>query len=380
MTAPLGYTPVAAQLVLIALSIASAGSLPRFSMVTCDLALAMCLVTGVAGFASFALLVGTVQTAALCQYRLFLVHTGVVVGWLAWLWLVNPREAYWGLAVGVLLATGVGLLVRFVLLRSEASQQRIAELAEATQKARERERLLLARQLHDSVASELTRVSLRVSSVEGSKDAAEQAEALAEIQVSALGALHELSALVEVLASDDQSTQDFQVDHSRPDSVVRIDSLADARAEAAKTLRSAGFVLADGGEGPATAQTDSAPLVRVVRHVLNEGVTNILKYGQAGGRCTLIVRPTSTGIEVQLTNEVAEGPARGIGGTGIGGTGIGLRSVSERVRAAGGDFSISQAADTWILQAQLPYAPPDDREASPPREAPLRLGQTSPSS
>ncbi|MFT4215892.1 MAG: histidine kinase [Micropruina sp.] len=368
----------AIQLVLIALSLATAGYRPRFSMVVGELALGMSLLTSIAGFASFAVSISTVQTAALCRSRLVVVHAGVAASWLAWLWAVNPRQEYWGVATGILLAAGVGFLVRFLLLRSEASHQRLAEVAANAQKARERERAALARRLHDSVASELTRVSLRVSSVEGSTDATEQAEALAEIRTTALKALHELSVLVEVLTSDDEKAPALGDDHDEFDPPGSAPSLASLRAEAVGTLRAAGFMIVepasdtDGGEeDPALVETRSG----VLQQVLKEGVTNVLKHGQPGGRCTLDIRQNDDGIALELSNEVAEGPTAGIRGNRIG-----LRSIRSRVEAAGGDVSIGQSAGIWTLGVWLPYSRIPLAGTEPGVSEPLRLGQTSPSS
>ena len=376
---PVDYSARAVQVILVGVALASAGSRPRLSMVTCGLALGMSLFTGSAGFAAFALLVVTVQTAVYCRPELVLAHGGIVAGWLAWLWLINPRQEYWGIAIGALLAAGVGFLVRLLLLRSEASHQRVTEFAAAAWEAREHERLVLARQLHDSVASELTRISLRVSSVDGPADPGEQSKALAEIQMSALAALSELSDLVDVLSSKEGSLPDRWETRYAQGLTSSRRTVAEISAEATRTLRSAGFDVTEVPSTPVAGSARSMPpdgLVRVLQLIVKEGVTNVLKHGRAGGSCQLAFDEGADRIRFELINEVNESSS-----TGFTGNGVGLDSIRGRVSAIGGELSIAQGTGSWALRACLHYPRPGKDDARPSSgPAPLRLGQATPSS
>lgn len=93
-----------------------------------------------------------------------------------------------------------------------------------------------------------------------------------------------------------------------------------------------------------------AELVQVTYRVVQEGLTNALRYA-AGAAVSVRVRGGPDAVEV----DVANGPAGRSAALAGGGTGNGLRGLRERVGGCGGLLDAGQTADGgWLLSARLP--------------------------
>ena len=93
-----------------------------------------------------------------------------------------------------------------------------------------------------------------------------------------------------------------------------------------------------------------APLAEAAYRVVQEGLTNALRYA-AGAPVSVLVRGEPHTLTVDVANSAAAGDA-GLGGLG---TGTGLQGLRERVGACGGTLEAGPTAEGgWLLSARLP--------------------------
>ena len=93
-----------------------------------------------------------------------------------------------------------------------------------------------------------------------------------------------------------------------------------------------------------------APLAEAAYRVVQEGLTNALRYA-AGASVWVLVRGGPRALEVEVGNAAAAGEAD-LSGLG---TGTGLRGLHERVGACGGTLDAGPTPDGgWLLSARLP--------------------------
>ena len=93
-----------------------------------------------------------------------------------------------------------------------------------------------------------------------------------------------------------------------------------------------------------------APLAEAAYRVVQEGLTNALRYA-AGASVWVLVRGGSRALEVEVGNAAAAGEAD-VSGLG---TGTGLRGLHERVGGCGGTLDAGPTPDGgWLLSARLP--------------------------
>jgi signal transduction histidine kinase len=93
-----------------------------------------------------------------------------------------------------------------------------------------------------------------------------------------------------------------------------------------------------------------APLAEAAYRVVQEGLTNALRYA-AGARVSVLVRGGPDALRVEVKNAAAAADAA-VGGLG---TGTGLRGLRERVGACGGTLEAGPTSEGgWLLSARLP--------------------------
>ena len=272
-----------------------------------------------------------------------------------WRWAAaagGPRSAVGlGLALAVFLAV-LWLLGDLVRAR-EGTMARLHEANEALARDRdqrdqlvaERERLAVARDVHDVVAHSL---SVVVVQADGASYAAEHADrwtrdeavaALTAIGETARGALAETRRVVGVLREDsghaDAATEPGLADSDRLVSAVR-----SAGVPVRATL-------------PDSAPDDVAAEVQLAAYrVVQEGLTNVLKHAGADARGEVLVERVPGGLRVTVADD-------GLGGSAPSdGPGSGLTGMRERVAAAGGQLVAGpRTRGGYAVTATLPLAP-----------------------
>ncbi len=203
-------------------------------------------------------------------------------------------------------------------------QARIAALAQ--------QRLAVARDLHDTVARSLARIS-RQAYQAASADDASQLRAIADEIGQAAGQLR------WVLGS---------LRNSNPDAApIAGGSLATAVRESVDQLQAHGFQVTTLIEG----SLDDVPPEAggVLADIAKEAVENIERHGAVDRPCMLMVSVDELSADLALINEVIAG------GSPAGSTRpLGLLGAAERLALVGGQLQAHQEGTHWITRATVP--------------------------
>jgi len=195
-----------------------------------------------------------------------------------------------------------------------------------------RERLRIARDMHDSLGRRLSLVSMQAAALEVAGLPPEQHEALQNLAGSARAAVTDLHELVGALREPGVS------------------DLAGLVAE----FQSAGVAVTlhqTGDPGP-------LPAGQAAYRMVEEGLTNAAKHAP-GQPVTVRADWSAGGLELTITNPLSpdppapEAPAQGAG--------HGLIGLAERIRMADGRFTHDSDGDEFRLTAVLPGDPPPSR-------------------
>ncbi|WP_332839735.1 sensor histidine kinase [Brevibacterium yomogidense] len=254
-------------------------------------------------------------------------------------------------AVALGIAVGVGYLVRRTRrMRSvEAVAAHQTERSEAltVQLARQSERQMLARELHDTLSHRLSVISLQSGALEVSRDDARAAEAAAAVRKEAKASLEDLRDLVSGVRDGTAGATRTVLTDTTP-ALATLRTVPDLIA----SVRSTGpdvtaiIVLEDVDRAPAL-------LSRTVYRIVQESLTNAMKHAP-GRPITVDLRVSAEhGARIFVSNpSVPEQEALG-DLTGSGG-GMGLIGIEERVRMVSGEVSIGPRGDSFVVDVRLP--------------------------
>lgn len=272
--------------------------------------------------------------------------------------------------LGVLLlavSLGAGLVRRYVGKADAAERVAAVETHRAevlstqadelrTELSRQDERELIAREMHDTVAHNLSVVSLQASALEVTTDDPEVVDAARTMRSSAHRALDEMRALITSLRAGSE-----QYTGSAPALGDLATLLDDARASGVD-LAATVFVTDADGAPPA--------LTRAVYRVVQEALTNVMKHAP-GARAEVDVRARpGDGVDITVRNALTRDlnpygdvpllgdPGATAGGAGIPGGGAGIVGMRERCEAVGGTFSAGVDDGRFVVTAHLPWERP----------------------
>jgi signal transduction histidine kinase len=251
--------------------------------------------------------------------------------------LVTSIAAGTSIAFSNIIATGIGISVR---QRREHEQEIAAWAAQAARLGSVNERNRIAREMHDVVAHSLT-VMVALSdgaAVVVRRDPERAAQVLAELSRTGRTALADMRRVLGVLRDDASAGR------------APREPLADG-ASLGKLLdgfRTAGLPVHYSHTGPALPEEVALQLT--VYRIVQESLTNVLRYGRALSRVdVLVVRDDST-----VTIEVHDDGRGTVDAATSGGTGQGLAGMKERARIYGGTVEAGPAAGGgWRVQAVL---------------------------
>jgi signal transduction histidine kinase len=248
----------------------------------------------------------------------------------------QPEDAYIDVAF-ILLVTLVGRVVRRHTVRAESlgSRLQLSERARETaeEEAVQRERAVLARELHDIVAHA---VSLMVVQAGTARPAAERlddelADVLATIERSGRQALTELRRLLGVLRTDE--------DHS-----LRPTPDLSTLPELVEGVRAAGLDV----RLRLGAPQDVPPGIALCAYrAVQEGLTNALRHA-AGASVDVEVTADARSLAVRVVDQGGGGSAD------VQGSGNGLVGLRERVLLCGGTLKAGPVSGGYQLLVNLP--------------------------
>lgn len=248
-----------------------------------------------------------------------------------------------------IIATGIGISIR---QRREHEEEIAAWAARTAELGSVTERNRIAREMHDVVAHSLT-VMLTLSdgaAVVVRKSPDHAAEVLAEISRTGRTALGDMRRVLGVLRDESPAGQAPREPLSAGNSLAKL----------LEGFRSAGLPLQYSHTGPALPE-DAAFQLTVYR-IVQESLTNVLRYGRAlsrvevsmvraGGTVTIDVLDDGKGT---VAHGVAGGPGAASGGGRALGSGQGLTGMRERAGIYGGTVEAGRPADGgWRVRAVL---------------------------
>lgn len=250
-------------------------------------------------------------------------------------------DALWMLAV-LMIAINLGNRRRYLSAVIERANQLARERDQLAQLAVAEERSRIAREIHDIVAHS---VSVMIALSEGGArvvDAApaEAANAMRRSAETGRTALAEMRRLLGALQSDEAAELAPQPSIEQVGDLVR-------------GFQDAGLSVELVDEGLAcNDRLQGLAMYRVVQ----EGLTNVLRYAGEGARVTVSMRRVPDGSEIIVRDygraPGATGPVTGIG------SGRGLAGLAERVRVFGGTIESGPVHGErgWELTARFPNA------------------------
>jgi signal transduction histidine kinase len=245
------------------------------------------------------------------------------------------RDAHPGPVTATIGAVTVATVALALYLRQQDGQR-----DQAVERAREAERLELARELHDFVAHHVTGILVQAQTARAVPgDQPGNLQRLARIEEAADEALTAMRRVVRVLREEGNGTaplagldeitslvSDFQV-HGPP---VRLDV------------------------DPALLCHLDPGLAASAHRVVREALTNIRKHAPGATEVDIVLRRTARGLLVEVRNRGAvplREPAVGRRGNAAG---FGLLGLSERAAALGGTFESGPTGDGWRVVAEFP--------------------------
>lgn len=232
---------------------------------------------------------------------------------------------------------GVAVLLSSMALGVTARTQHGARERRLEQ-AKTQERVLLARDLHDTVAHHVSAIAIQAQAGRALAATSPEApvQALAVIEAEASRTLAEMRAMVRVLRNQEPA------DYAPQPGVADLERLAGGTPAGPRVE-----VTLSGDLGGLPAAVDAA-LFRIAR----EAVTNALRHGR---NATLVdVRADGTEATVHLTVRDDGDPATDRSTTG---SGFGLTGMVERAALLGGSCLAGPCPDRgWKVDATLPRA------------------------
>jgi signal transduction histidine kinase len=202
-----------------------------------------------------------------------------------------------------------------------------------------RERTLMARELHDTVANYLSAIALQSTALQARKDldAETVRTSVAAIRSSSVEGLAELRRIIGLLRATDNGGEEL--------ASFRLDQVP----ELVERMRKVGLDVDFTVEGPARALPGEVELTAY--RVVQEALTNVLKYGSDAA---VAIRFEDEQVVVEVENAVRPG------GGEVPSGGAGLVGMTERVRILGGEVRAGPEGRRWRVRAEIPTGGLDD--------------------
>ncbi|MEU6716458.1 histidine kinase [Nonomuraea sp. NPDC046802] len=215
----------------------------------------------------------------------------------------------------------------------ERSRRLEAERADLERRAAERERALLARELHDILNHSVTTMVLDAEAAADTREDME--ETLRRVAHTGRQSLAELRRLLGVLREAPPGHNPL----APPPKLQQLDDLVAATPPGGPQVRL---------ERQGVVRQVDASIEQAAYRVVQEALTNVAKHaGPVDVRVLLVYEPGR--LTVRVTN-----PVRGQAGTIAKGAGVGLIGMRERVELLGGSVTVTSDSGRFEVCATLP--------------------------
>jgi signal transduction histidine kinase len=249
---------------------------------------------------------------------------------------LGPDQTVGDVIFPVVLFAGCWALGRFGRGRAHLT----AELRARTERERDavaRERVRIARELHDVVAHSVSVMVVQAGAARSvlDRDPEASVRALGAVEATGREALTEMRRLLGILRPDGEDA-----DHSPQPSLDRLGALIARSRDAGLDVE----LRVEGRAGPLAPGVDLTAF-----RLVQEGLTNALKHG-GRGRARVVLRWSADVLEVEVANRISAGPAV----HGLAGGGQGLVGMRERVALCGGELRAGPIGRGFVVRARLP--------------------------
>lgn len=288
-----------------------------------------------------ALVVGLVS--ATCSPALTLIYSVTVIAW-AIAEAVRPTRFLEPAGVFIILLLGlasffIGLTIRQQYSRwlklSAQVEENERELADQLR----RERDLIADELHDIVAHEITIVALHAAVLDRTKDDSTRQLSQTAIREAAVQALTDIRRVLGMVRGEENLT---------PERVPSPDTLDATIGAVVKELEMAGIAVSVAV--PDEIRLPNASLLALIR-VIRESSTNVLKHATGARHVRIAVTVQHGWVNLEFSDD---SPAAST--AGLPSSGYGIMRLRERFRVFGGTFEAARSRKGWVVTASLPLA------------------------
>lgn len=256
-----------------------------------------------------------------------------------------PAALFSATVMFLMFSAGTGLLMRFYRGQLQAAQLREALLTERLRTEREATASAIALQLHDTLATDLSKTLLRARLLRNADATGEAVDALIEGTDDALTSVR---LVMHTLGAGPSA-------HTK-----RLAPWTDAVDEARALLRSHGFRLSVHGEDTDLLLPQEQHELAVL--FLREGTVNILKYAEPRSEVSLTRQSEGT-LLLTLESQLRKNPADTEEQADTGGLsgGFGLRGLGQRASDLGGMLDAGPVNGRWRAVLALPIDPEEEK-------------------
>ncbi|MGB4778045.1 sensor histidine kinase [Microbacterium sp.] len=266
--------------------------------------------------------------------------------WCIWLFvaITNPQSGFQplgGVVIALLsvLSLVIGLTIRqqFERAKTLAMQLEATEREVAEQLRHERD--LIADELHDIVAHEITIVALHAAVLERTEDTQTRSQSQTAIRDAAVQALSDIRRVLGMVRGEENLW---------PERVPSPDSLEGALTTAVRELRDAGIDVEV--NVPDELRLPNAPLLALIR-VIRESATNVLKHATGARSVQIALYVEHDWVHLRISDDSPLAQTAGLPSSGYG-----IVRLRERFRVFGGTFEAGHRPEGWVVTAALPLS------------------------
>ena len=266
------------------------------------------------------------------------------ISWTTWLIAIvlRPGSGVQPLGAVIIAFLGVASLLIGLAIRNQYTKaQMLTTQLEATEREvaeqLRHERDLIADELHDIVAHEITIVALHAAVLERTDDTQTRSTSQTAIREAAVQALTDIRRVLGMVRGEENLT---------PDRLPSPDGLPGTIAVVTKELEQAGIEVTV--DVPDDVRLPSASMVALIR-VIRESGTNVLKHATGARHVRIALRVERGWARLEFSDDSP--PART---AGLPTSGYGIMRLQERFRLFGGSFSAQRGPAGWVVSASLP--------------------------
>ncbi|MCT1691390.1 histidine kinase [Brevibacterium sp. p3-SID960] len=260
------------------------------------------------------------------------------------------------------LSLGFGLLLRrtrrMQAVEAFASHEVELNAALTAELARQSERELLARELHDTLSHRLSIISLHSGALEvGSDSAADVTSTASALRREAHASLEELRHLVGGVRAGTLAGVQARRHASTPPNLASMRSLPQliASVQATGTVIRQTIIIEDLDSAP-------TPVDRAAYRIVQEALTNAMKHAPGAPVELSVTASAAAGVRIRVSNPVPAAEAAGTSDLSHTGSGAGLETIRERAAAFGGHAQLGVHGGEFVVDVVFP---PFNRPAPP---------------